>query len=503
MGTKDTRKPRPKARKAEATKRPPAGVAVARSPALVACPDPRVAETVAAILGQSFRVDRVGTRQAWLSHVKSRRYEVAFTDLRLLAESADGAGHPDFSDGLEEFWERAPETDLVVLTGEDTLREAVRAVRAGASDYLTIPVDAEQLSDCLANLQLQAQTAAELDYLRDEFWHRDAQEIIRTRCPRMREVLSEMQLAAPTKTTVLLTGETGTGKGVMAKIIHQHSNRKDAPFVSVHCGAIPDTLLESELFGYEKGAFTGAMQRRLGKFEIARGGTLFLDEIGTVSPAAQVKLLQAVQDHVVQRLGSDALVEVDVRVIAATNVDLKALCDRGLFRSDLYYRLSVFPIAIPPLRERLEDLPLLADSFLRKFNRQVGKNLRGVAPDVMKALAAYAWPGNVREMENLFERAFILERSPILTSASFPREMMAGAGPAGRPVEGPADPSQTLAEAQRAGLDRVRRHYLDAQLRAHAGRVARTARAAGISPRQLAKLMRRLDLRKEDYKARP
>ena len=471
--------------------------------ALVACMDSRVAETVAAILSQNYHVDSVSTRAAWLDRPRKKRYDVAFADLALLGGGADGAGRGGYAAALDAFWEQAPSTDLVVLAPENALREAVRAVKAGASDYLTIPVDAEQLRDCLGSLQHRAQAAAELDYLRDEFWHRDAEEMVRTRSPRMREVISQMQLAAPTKTTVLLAGETGTGKGVMAKIIHQHSNRKDGPFVCVHCGAIPDTLLESELFGHEKGSFTGAVQKRLGKFEVAHGGTLFLDEIGTVSPTAQIKLLQALQDHVLQRVGSDALVQVDVRVIAATNVDLKTLCDRGLFRSDLFYRLSIFPIEIPPLRERMEDLPLLAETFLRKFNRQVGKTLRGVAPDVMKALGAYAWPGNVREMENLFERAFILERSPVLTSASFPREIMGAAAPAARLADAAADPSMTLAQAQQAGLDRTLRQYLDAQLRVNAGRVDRTAAAAGITTRHLAKLMRRCHLRKEDYKPAP
>ena len=210
---------------------------------------------------------------------------------------------------------------------------------------------------------------SELDYLRDRFWQADSLEIVQTRCPGMKTVFDKIRSVAPTKSTVMLTGETGTGKGVMANLIHKHSNRSEAQFISVHCGAIPDTLLESELFGHEKGAFTGAVRRKLGKFEIAKGGTIFLDEIGTVTPSAQIKLLQILQDGTFQRVGGEETLEANVRVIAATNTDLKRMCDDGLFRKDLYYRLNVFPIEIPPLRERMEDIPHFVDVFLRKMNK--------------------------------------------------------------------------------------------------------------------------------------
>jgi DNA-binding NtrC family response regulator len=314
----------------------------------------------------------------------------------------------------------------------------------------------------------------------------------------MKECVRQMQLVAPTKATVLLIGETGTGKGVLARLIHQHSHRQSGPFVSVHCGAIPDTLLESELFGHEKGAFTGASQRRLGKFEIANGGTIFLDEVGTLSPSAQIKLLQILQERVLQRVGGDAQIEVDVRVIAATNVDLQALCDAGTFRNDLFYRLNVFPVAVPPLRARAEDIPLLAETFLKRLNRQRAKVIRGVHPEVMTALQAYRWPGNVREMENLFERAHILEQTSLLSDRSFPAEVVhSAAGPA--LAAGP-DTALTLDEFQQRAADTTRRQYLEAQLVAHRGRIDRTAEAAGISPRHLRKLMRRYALRKEAFR---
>ena len=205
-------------------------------------------------------------------------------------------------------------------------------------------------------------------------------------------VFDDLQSVATTKTTVLLMGDTGTGKNVLAKFIHRHSNRKDGRFINVHCGAIPDTLIESELFGHEKGAFTGATRRKLGKFEIASGGTIFLDEIGTITPAAQIKLLTVLQEGIFQRLGSEQTLTADVRVVAATNADLKKMCNDNLFRKDLYYRLNVFPVAIPFLSQRMEDIPLFADLFLDKLNKFNGKNIKGFHPGVMDVLLNYSWP---------------------------------------------------------------------------------------------------------------
>ena len=318
-----------------------------------------------------------------------------------------------------------------------------------------------------------------------------------TDSPPMREVLAKVRAAAPTRTTVLLTGETGTGKSLVARLIHHFSRRAEGPFLSLHCGAIPDTLLESELFGHEKGAFTGAVRRKAGKFELARGGTLFLDEIGTVSPSTQIKLLEVLQERRFARLGGEETLEADVRIVAATNEDLQKLCAAGSFRIDLFYRLNVFPIEVPPLSSRREDIPALVQFFVRRLNLLNGRDIREVHPLVLEAFQHYRWPGNVRELENLLERACILETSPVLRPESFPAELFLPAGT--RPVSLP-DTRRPLAEARRRAVEELEQRYLMKLLAEHQGRLEPVARAAGIGVRQLHKLMTRYRLHKEDFR---
>ena len=340
---------------------------------------------------------------------------------------------------------------------------------------------------------------SELDYLRDQFWQPSSLAIIQTQSPAMQQVFAKIRSVAPTKSTVLLTGETGTGKGVLASLIHQHSNRRDAKLVNVHCGAIPDTLLESELFGHEKGAFTGADRRKLGKFEISKGGTIFLDEIGTVTPAAQIKLLQVLQDGTFQRVGGEAALQADVRVVAASNMDLKEMCDNGQFRKDLYFRLNVFPVEIPPLRERKEDIPHIVEVIVDRLNRFHVKEIRNVHPDVMEAFLNYPWPGNIRELENLIERAYILESSSTLTPVGFPLELFTLESPsAGRGL----DSSNTLAEVRRRAMEEVEKRYLKDLLASKNGKIRESAEVAGITTRQLHKLLRKYEIKKEDFKSR-
>jgi transcriptional regulator with GAF, ATPase, and Fis domain len=338
---------------------------------------------------------------------------------------------------------------------------------------------------------------SELDYLRDQFWKADALDVVRTKSPAMTEVFKKIQSVSPTKTTILMSGETGTGKTVLAKLIHQHSNRQNAQFISVHCGAIPDTLVESELFGHEKGAFTGAVRKKMGKFELADGGTIFLDEIGTLTPPAQIKLLQVLQDGTFSRVGSEEAAQANARVIAATNDDLKMLCEQGRFRKDLYYRLNVFPIDIPPLRERTEDIPDLIEQFLDQLNREFQKRIVEVHPEVLKALSSYEWPGNVRELENLVERAYILENSTMLTPESFPLELF---DEQQTTALLPMDTQLSLANARKQALENFERQYLKALLTRNKGKINTSAKEAAISTRQLHKLMRKYDLRKESFK---
>ncbi|MBC8259364.1 MAG: sigma-54-dependent Fis family transcriptional regulator [SAR324 cluster bacterium] len=333
--------------------------------------------------------------------------------------------------------------------------------------------------------------------VQDEFWNQDVLKEVHTRSPQMLKTFEKVKSVAPTKTTVLLQGDTGVGKGMVAKLIHQHSSRKNEAFVHVHCGALPETLVESELFGYEKGAFTGAVKRKLGRFDNAQRGTIFLDEINTISGTMQIKLLQVLQERIFQRVGGEAPIESDVRVIAASNSDLQQLCDDGYFRKDLYYRLSVFPLEIPSLHQRSEDIPEWIDYLIDWFNRLYFKEIQGADPLVVKALVEYSWPGNIRELENVIERAYILETTPVLMPESFPQELFSTAN---NTAEVSLDITQTLAEVRRQSMEQLERQYLKELLRKHQGRINRSAETAGITTRQLHKLLRKHVIRKEEFK---
>ncbi|MDH3285413.1 MAG: sigma-54 dependent transcriptional regulator [Acidobacteriota bacterium] len=315
----------------------------------------------------------------------------------------------------------------------------------------------------------------------------------------MKSVLAMVRTVAPTRATVLLTGETGVGKGVLAKLIHRWSNRADKPFVAVHCGALTDTLLESELFGHEKGSFTGAHRRKQGKFELADGGTLFLDEIGTVSPSMQVELLNVLQERRFHRVGGEEEVEVDVRIVAATNSDLERMQRDGLFRADLFHRLNVFSIEVPPLRDREDDLPALVAHLLERLNAIYSKKIEGLEPAVERAFLSYPWPGNVRELENVLERAHILESTSRISTQHVPFEILHGSE-THVAVAVPVSAAQSLAEARSEAVSAAERRYLVELLNAHQGRIEASARTAGITSRQLRKLLRKHQIDKMEFR---
>lgn len=308
-------------------------------------------------------------------------------------------------------------TPVVVMTAFGTVENAVEAMKSGAVDFLPKPFSLNHLMTVVGKAMEIRNLREENRRLKDELGHRYNFDNIIGRGARMQEILGAVARVAPARTTVLLCGESGVGKDLIARAIHFHSPRRDHPFVKINCTALPENLMESELFGYEKGAFTGAATSKPGKFEQAEGGTVFLDEIGDVPPSIQVKLLRILQEREFERLGSNKTRQIDVRIVAATNVDLKAAIDEGSFREDLYYRLNVFPLTIPPLRERREDIPLLAVHFLRKFAVEQGSPVTAFSDSAIAKLMDYSWPGNVRELENVIERSIVLAGGSVLEPA--------------------------------------------------------------------------------------
>jgi DNA-binding NtrC family response regulator len=461
---------------------------------LVGTGDQKVLRTINTCFQNDGKPDSAPTKTEVLSLIQNNRYDLIFIDLDMLLEDVSS---DSYKAAMQPFWNHHSATEIIVMTHQSNLRKAVMAVKAGARSYLTYPIDPEELKHVTESINESIILESELDYLRDKFWQIDSLELVQTNNGLMREVFSKIRSVSPTKSTVLILGETGTGKSMLAKLIHQHSNRKDAQFISVHCGAIPDTLMESELFGHEKGAFTGAVRRKLGKFEIAKRGTIFLDEIGTITPSAQVKLLQILQDGTFQRVGGEETLVANVRIITATNIDLKKMCDDGQFRKDLFYRLNVFPIEIPPMRERKVDIPFIGNNILKKLNKFYPKDIHAIHPSVIAAFEAYEWPGNIRELENLIERAYILETSSILTPESFPNELFDAVT---TPVFITTGDCLTLAEVRRSGVEEIERKYLKEILAKNNGKINESAKSSGIGTRQLNKLMNKYGLRKEEFK---
>jgi DNA-binding NtrC family response regulator len=460
---------------------------------LVASGNKGIVATFQSALAGEYRIDSVATMEQALKKYDARRYDLFFVDLVLITVKKGGG----FEEAFAPFKSQYPTIEIVVICPKGQVKRAVEALKAGAREYVLDSVLPEEVKMAVENIRSAIIQRSELDYLRDQSWRLDAKEVVFTHNEQMKNVFKKIQSVAPTKATILINGETGTGKGVMAKLIHQHSPRQRSQFISVHCGAIPETLLESELFGHEKGAFTGAIRRKLGKFEIARGGTIFLDEIGTITPSAQIKLLQVLQDGTYSRVGGEEILKTDARVIAATNADLNKMISDGLLRKDLFYRLNVFPIDIPPLRDRIQDLPLFLDFYLKKLNRLYRKRITKIRPIVVETLQRYSWPGNIRELENLVERAYILEETDQLSPESFPIDLFQDEGPA---TILPLDTCLPLAEARKRAIDAFERQYLkDLLLRNH-GRIKKSADEAGVTTRQIHKLLTRHGLRKEDFK---
>jgi DNA-binding NtrC family response regulator len=380
-------------------------------------------------------------------------------------------------DGLElmqKVRERDPECVVVLMTAFGAVETAVKAMRQGASDYITKPVNMDELVMVLARELERKRLRAEAGALRERLSAKHRISNIIGASPAMQKVFDTVMQVAPSRASILITGESGTGKELIAAAIHEHSPRSRRPFVRLHCAALAETLLESELFGHERGAFTGAVGRREGRFEQADGGTLFLDEIGDITPATQVKLLRFLQEHEFERVGGNQTVKVDVRVVAATHRNLLERVKQGLFREDLYYRLNVVSLEMPPLRNRPSDVPLLASFFLEKYARENSKTLSGFTDAALERLVRYDWPGNVRELENAIERAAVVCRGNQVGADDLaPSILPSAAGPAGQP------------QIPGASMEEIERHAILKTLEHTGGSTSRAAEILGISPRKI------------------
>lgn len=373
---------------------------------------------------------------------------------------------------------------IIMLTAHGNVEQAVEAMKAGANEYLTKPFDLEELKIAIEKALKMRTLSAEVERLREELDREYDVEGIVAADHKMLDVIESVRKVAPTNATVLIYGESGTGKELVARAVHSLSDRAERPFVSVSAGALPETLLESELFGYEKGAFTGAMTAKPGRFELANGGTLFLDEIGDITPAVQVKLLRVLQERRFERLGGTRSIEVDVRVVAATNRDLQELIAEGTFREDLFYRLNVVPVTLPPLRARTNDIPLLVAHFLEKSKA----GARRISPEAMEALVTYQWPGNIRELENAIERIVILSHGEEIGLDDLPLEIRLNSGSCS-PTDGGFVLPDKGVDLEEVELDLVRQALARA-----GGSAPKAAKLLGLTARTLEARMQRLGL---------
>ena len=433
-----------------------------------------------ALLRQGYGVTVQATAEDGLDSMRTGRFDLVLLDARLPAMSGLVA--------VESILKVDPHMPIIVITAHGSRDGAIEAIRRGAYDYFTKPFRLEEMEIVVRRALEKRRLLEEIDRLRQELATGPRGRMIGT-SRAMGEVFHLIERAAPADSTVLVLGESGTGKELVAENIHQQSPRRDRPFIKLNCAAIPETLLESELFGHEKGAFTGALMRKTGKFELADGGTLLLDEIGDMSPTTQAKILRVLQEREFERVGGTATVRVDVRIIASTNKDLARAVKEGRFRDDLYFRLNVVTITVPPLRDRREEIPDFVSYFLGEANARLGRAVRRVSPDAMAALMEYEWPGNVRELRNAIERAVVVSDGEVATPASLPPALRAGvAGRHGVGVEQLATLSTASLDDRMAQLERA--FVVDALTRA-GGVQAAAARLLGVTERSVWHLVKK------------
>jgi DNA-binding NtrC family response regulator len=434
-------------------------------------------------------VDTASNGSDALKALDERPYSVVVTDLKM--PRVDGL------ELLAEVQKRGLPADVIITTGFGTVDDAVQAMRLGAIDFLTKPINLEHLKLVVQRALRERALEAELNTLREKLDDQCVFHRILSKSTRMHDVFELIRHVAATTSTVLIYGETGTGKELVARAVHEDSPRRNFPFVAVNCAALPESLLESELFGHEKGSFTGASGQRKGRFELANLGTIFLDEIGEIPLSMQAKLLRVLQERRFERVGGTTTVETDVRVVAATNRDLLKLAKEGKFREDLYYRLNVVKIDLPRLCERVEDIPLLAQHFVERFSRPSAPP-KTISPEAMEALIKFNWPGNIRELENAMERACVTSRDDVIRPDNLPPDVLKPERPRRHlpPVDVTRPLSTQLAELTAAFEERYLRRALK-RSRAHIGR---TARLTGLSRRSITEKIAHYQIDKNEFK---
>jgi DNA-binding NtrC family response regulator len=408
--------------------------------------------------------------------------DVILTDLRMPGKSG--------FDILSASKELNPDMPVILITAYANISTAVEAVKQGAFDFIAKPFTSEQLRIAIERAMRQKTLTDENKQLKEQLKASSMIDEIIGKSPAIQEVIEVIKRVSQTDANILITGESGTGKELVAKAIHARSLRKPEPFIPVDCAALPENLLESELFGYEKGAFTGANTSKPGLFETAHGGTLFLDEIGEIPMTMQAKLLRAIQERQVRRLGSNKFISIDVRIISATNREIKKSVQEKTFREDLYYRLNVIQISVPPLRERRGDIPVLALHFMDRFAALNKKDIRSISPDAMGVMENYSWPGNVRELQNIMERAVVLCDADKITIEDLPKEVCMAPPPL--PVE-----NLLYKDAKEAWLAAFEKNYLSSLLKGTSGNISRAAQKAGIDRKTIHRLIKRYKLNAE------
>jgi two-component system response regulator AtoC len=469
---------------------------------LIADDEPELREAIKGQLNsRGFQIDEASDGTAAWAKIQSSVYDLVLLDVRMPAMSG--------LEVLKRIKEVDSSTTVVMITAHASIQDAVQAVHNGAFDYIEKPLKTERLNE-LVDQALQARTLVRQVALSNPREQGDSEasssvDFVGESKP-MKKIFELIDRLAKVNTSVLIRGENGTGKELVARAIHYNSQRKHRPFVAVNCGAIPEGLVESEFFGHEKGAFTGADARKIGRFQFASGGTLFLDEVAELPLAMQVKLLRVLQERKITPVGSNREFNVDVRIIAATNRSLEKMISEGGFRNDLFYRLNVMPVFLPPLRERTEDLPQLVSHFVTAFNRKHSRNLKGVAPEALEQLRSYRWPGNIRELENAVEHGFVLETGEEIRLESFPEHILESLRDKEEGWEMPmpegfyrSSPEENAPLDFQKAKEHFEREFIISALKKNNGRINQTCETANIPKNTLLRKIRKYSILAKDY----